>query len=130
MRDIKIQCTIGPSCNDPQILADMLEAGMDVARVNLSHGSAADQADKLVNFRKAVRMSGKEYASIMFDIRGPEIRVKRASRKTGRKQPRSTIPTATSSAAIRPTLSASITRVSVTRSRRAPRFSSTTAKSV
>lgn len=76
MRDIKIQCTIGPACNDPQILADMLEAGMDVARVNLSHGSAASQEDKLVNFRKAVRTSGKEYAAIMFDIRGPEIRVK------------------------------------------------------
>ena len=76
MRDVKIQCTIGPSCNDPQILADMLEAGMDVARVNLSHGSAASQEDKLVNFRRAVRMSGKEYAAIMFDIRGPEIRVK------------------------------------------------------
>ena len=76
MRDIKIQCTIGPSCNDPQILADMLEAGMDVARVNLSHGSAASQEDKLANFCKAVKMTGKDYASIMFDIRGPEIRVK------------------------------------------------------
>ena len=76
MRDVKIQCTIGPSCNDPEILADMLEAGMDVARVNLSHGSAASQEDKLINFRKAVKKSGKDYAAIMFDIRGPEIRVK------------------------------------------------------
>ena len=53
MRDVKIQCTIGPSCNDPEILAEMLEAGMDVARVNLSHGSAESQADKLENFRYA-----------------------------------------------------------------------------
>ena len=76
MRDVKIQCTIGPSCNDPQILADMLEAGMAVARVNLSHGSAASQEDKLANFRRAARMTGAVDAAIMFDIRGPEIRVK------------------------------------------------------
>ena len=76
MRDVKIQCTIGPSCNDPQILADMLEAGMAVARVNLSHGSAASQEDKLINFRRAARMTGAADAAIMFDIRGPEIRVK------------------------------------------------------
>ena len=75
MSNVKIQCTIGPSCNDPRILADMLNAGMEVARVNLSHGSAASQKDKLINFRKAVGLSGKE-AAIMFDIRGPEIRVK------------------------------------------------------
>jgi len=47
-----------------------------VARVNLSHGSAASQKDKLVNFRKAVEITGKDEAAIMFDIRGPEIRVK------------------------------------------------------
>ncbi|MGX8773724.1 MAG: pyruvate kinase [Bacillota bacterium] len=76
MRDVKIQCTIGPACNDPEILAEMMEAGMDVARVNLSHGSAESQADKLENFRRAAKMTGKEQAAIMFDIRGPEIRVK------------------------------------------------------
>ena len=76
MRDVKIQCTIGPACNDPEILAEMMEAGMDVARVNLSHGSAKSQADKLENFRRAAKMTGKEQAAIMFDIRGPEIRVK------------------------------------------------------
>ena len=76
MREVAIQCTIGPSCNDPEILAAMMEAGMVAARVNLSHGSAASQEDKLVNFRRAARMSGTEEAAIMFDIRGPEIRVK------------------------------------------------------
>lgn len=76
MRDVKIQCTIGPSCNDPEILKEMIEAGMAVARVNLSHGSAASQADKLTNFRRAAKMSGARDAAIMFDIRGPEIRVK------------------------------------------------------
>ena len=76
MRDVKIQCTIGPSCNDPEILKEMIEAGMSVARVNLSHGSAASQEDKLINFRRAAKMSGAQDAAIMFDIRGPEIRVK------------------------------------------------------
>ena len=76
MSDVNIQCTIGPSCNDPYILADMLDAGMSVARVNLSHGSAVSQIDKLINFRRAARMRGRDDAAIMFDIRGPEIRVK------------------------------------------------------
>lgn len=76
MRAVGIQCTIGPSCNDPEILAAMMDASMVAARVNLSHGSAASQEDKLVNFRRAARMSGTEEASIMYDLRGPEIRVK------------------------------------------------------
>lgn len=76
MRNIRIQCTIGPSCNDVQTLADMFDAGMDVARVNLSHGSAESQKDKLENFRKAAEMRNRSDAKIMFDIRGPEIRVK------------------------------------------------------
>ena len=76
MRDVKIQCTIGPACNDPEILKEMIEAGMAVARVNLSHGSAASQEDKLINFRRAARMQNRDDAAIMFDIRGPEIRVK------------------------------------------------------
>ncbi|MCF0144505.1 MAG: pyruvate kinase [Firmicutes bacterium] len=76
MRTVRIHCTIGPACNDPRILAEMIEAGMDVARVNLSHGSAESQADKLENFRKAVKRTGVQGASIMFDTRGPEIRIK------------------------------------------------------
>jgi Pyruvate kinase len=76
MREVAIQCTIGPSCNDPEILAAMMDAGMVGVRVNLSHGSAASQEDKLVNFRRAVRMTGTDEAAIMFDLRGPEIRVK------------------------------------------------------
>ena len=76
MRKVKIQCTIGPSCNDPQILKDMMKAGMEVARVNLSHGSAVSQKDKLENFREAAYLSGKYESAIMFDVRGPEIRVK------------------------------------------------------
>lgn len=54
----------------------MIDAGMDGARVNLSHGSAASQADKLNNFRRACEMRNAGGCSIMFDIRGPEIRIK------------------------------------------------------
>lgn len=75
MRKVKIQCTIGPACNDPQTLGDMLDAGMEVARINLSHGSAASQKDKLENFRAAADARGKLEAAIMYDLRGPEIRV-------------------------------------------------------
>lgn len=76
MRKVKIQCTIGPACNSVKILGEMLDSGMEVARVNLSHGSAESQNDKLENFRKAVSIKNAYGASIMFDIRGPEIRVK------------------------------------------------------
>ncbi|MCQ2546825.1 MAG: pyruvate kinase [Clostridia bacterium] len=76
MREIKILCTIGPSCNDAGILAKMIDAGMDGARINLSHGSAASQEDKLKNFRRACEMRNAAGCSIMFDIRGPEIRVR------------------------------------------------------
>jgi len=75
MREVGIQCTIVPSCNDREILAAMMDAGMVGARVNLSHGSAASQEDKLVSLRRAARMSGTEEASMMYDIRGPEIRI-------------------------------------------------------
>ena len=76
MRSVNIQCTIGPACNDWRILKSMFDEGMGIARVNLSHGSASSQEDKLVNFRKAAEKSGAVDAAIMFDIRGPEIRVK------------------------------------------------------
>ena len=76
MSNVKIQCTIGPSCNDPGVLAEMLDEGMEVARVNLSHGSAESQKDKLENFREAMWLRGKDEAAIMYDLRGPEIRVK------------------------------------------------------
>ena len=76
MRKVKVQCTIGPACNNVNTLGEMLDAGMEVARVNLSHGSAESQKDKLENFRKAVSIRKAYGASIMFDIRGPEIRVK------------------------------------------------------
>ena len=76
MREVKIHCTIGSSCNDAGTIAKMIDAGMDGARVNLSHGSAASQADKLNNFRRACEMRNAGGCSIMFDIRGPEIRIK------------------------------------------------------
>ena len=75
MRTVRIHCTIGPACNDSGVLTEMIEAGMDVARVNLSHGSGESQQDKLDNFRKAVRRTNAMGASVMFDIRGPEIRI-------------------------------------------------------
>lgn len=75
MRTVRIQCTIGPSCSSEKILADMIAAGMDGARVNLSHGSAESQKDKLVNFRRAAASQGTYEIPIMFDIRGPEVRI-------------------------------------------------------
>ena len=71
----EIQCSIGPACESPEILAEMLQAGMTVARVNLSHGTAESQAAKLEAFREACRIAGNPDAKIMFDICGPEVRI-------------------------------------------------------
>ncbi|MCQ2544907.1 MAG: pyruvate kinase [Clostridia bacterium] len=76
MRNVKILCTIGPACEDVKTLGQMIEAGMDGARINLSHGSAASQESKLKNFARACEIKNAYHCSIMFDIRGPEIRVK------------------------------------------------------
>ena len=75
-RTVKIHCTIGPACEETRMLGDMLDAGMDGTRVNLSHGSAESQKDKLTNFRRACEIRRARGKTIMFDIRGPEVRTK------------------------------------------------------
>ena len=47
MRKTKIICTLGPSTDDPKILADMMDNGMDVARFNFSHGTHAEHKARL-----------------------------------------------------------------------------------
>lgn len=73
-RQTKIVATIGPSSARPDVLSRMLAAGLDVARLNFSHGSADDHRRNAVMLRELAEGLGREVA-IMADLQGPKIRV-------------------------------------------------------
>lgn len=75
MRKTKIVCTIGPSCSDENTLREMCLAGMNVARLNFSHGSHEDHLDK-INKIKNVRKQLNMPIAILLDTKGPEYRIK------------------------------------------------------
>ncbi len=58
MRRAKIVCTLGPASSSPERLAELVAAGMDVARLNMSHGDYADHEANLRNVREASRVVG------------------------------------------------------------------------
>lgn len=70
----RIVCTLGPASSSMETLTDLLRAGMDVARLNFSHGTHADHLLALNNVREAVRRTGVETA-ILQDLQGPKIRI-------------------------------------------------------
>jgi len=73
-RSTKIVATIGPASSDPEILAQMIDAGVDVVRLNFSHGRAEDHIERARLVRQAAAACGREVA-IMADMQGPKIRV-------------------------------------------------------
>ncbi|HET9094617.1 MAG TPA: pyruvate kinase [Solirubrobacteraceae bacterium] len=74
MRRTKIVATIGPASNDPEVLARMVEAGMDVARLNFSHGDLELHAENAERVRAAANAAGRQVA-ILQDLPGPKLRV-------------------------------------------------------
>ncbi len=70
----KIVCTLGPSSESEQVIKKMVEAGMNVARLNFSHGTYESHAQLLKNVRKIAEETGEPVA-IMQDLQGPKIRV-------------------------------------------------------
>jgi pyruvate kinase len=70
----RIVCTVGPASSEPGILGDMLLAGMDVARLNFSHGTREEHLHALRSIHEAARRSGVEPA-VLQDLQGPKIRV-------------------------------------------------------
>jgi pyruvate kinase len=74
MRRTKIVVTIGPACRDPDTLARMVEAGMDVARLNFSHGNRELHAESAQRVRTAADQVGRQVA-ILQDLPGPKIRI-------------------------------------------------------
>jgi pyruvate kinase len=74
MRRTKIVATIGPASRDPEVLVRMIEAGMDVARLNFSHGSAEEHAETAKRVRDAANRAGRSVA-ILQDLPGPKLRI-------------------------------------------------------
>ena len=73
-RRTKIVCTLGPASSDPETIDRMIEAGMNVARMNFSHGSHEDHATRIKTVREAARKHGRT-VTILQDLQGPKIRV-------------------------------------------------------
>jgi pyruvate kinase len=74
MRRTKIVATIGPASRDPEVLARMVEAGLDVARLNFSHGSREEHAENVKRVRDAANRAGRPVA-ILQDLPGPKLRI-------------------------------------------------------
>ena len=74
MRRTKIVATIGPASREPDVLVEMIEAGMDVARLNFSHGSAEEHAETAQRVRDAANRAGRSVA-ILQDLPGPKLRI-------------------------------------------------------
>jgi len=71
-----IICTIGPKSWDPEVLVQLMKAGMNIIRCNMSHGDHEEQSMKLANLEKAYEMAPefKGKIQVLMDTRGPEIR--------------------------------------------------------
>src|SRR5659263_470418 len=73
-RATKIVATLGPASSDPALLEQMIRAGVNVVRLNFSHGKAQDHIDRARLVREVAQRVGREVA-IMADLQGPKIRV-------------------------------------------------------
>lgn len=73
MRNTKIVCTIGPASESPEKLEQLMEEGMNVARLNFSHGDHDEHRTRIENIRKVAKKLDKNIG-ILLDTKGPEIR--------------------------------------------------------
>src|SRR3954471_11644205 len=74
MRKAKIICTMGPASREEPTLGRLVEAGMDVARLNFSHGTHEDHLRAIGAVRKAAEVAGRP-VGLLLDLQGPKIRV-------------------------------------------------------
>lgn len=74
MRKTKIICTLGPAVDDEKKLEDLIKSGMNVARLNFSHGDYEEQGNRIELFKKARKNIGAPVAMLL-DTKGPEIRI-------------------------------------------------------
>ncbi len=76
MRRTKIIATLGPATDDPDTLHALISAGVDVVRINFSHGSPADHERRIDMVRMAAESLGR-YIAVLGDLQGPKIRIQR-----------------------------------------------------
>ncbi|NCW20658.1 MAG: pyruvate kinase [Gammaproteobacteria bacterium] len=74
MRRTKIVATLGPATDELDVLVEMCHAGLDVARINFSHGTQQDHLRRLELLREAMRRTGR-YVAVLGDLSGPKIRI-------------------------------------------------------
>lgn len=74
MRKTKIVCTLGPATDDPEVLKQLMHAGMNVGRINFSHGNYQDQEER-INVFKWIRGELGLPIPLLLDTQGPEIRI-------------------------------------------------------
>ncbi len=74
MRRTKIVATLGPASDNAEVLSQMIEKGVDVVRINFSHGEAGEQEERINRVREIANQVGKEVA-ILADLQGPKIRI-------------------------------------------------------
>ena len=75
-RRTKIVATLGPSTDDPKVLDGMIQAGVDVVRVNFSHGTSEEHLRRAENVRNRARAHGRQ-VGVLADLQGPKIRIAR-----------------------------------------------------
>jgi len=76
LRRTKIVATLGPATDDPKVLDELIAAGVDVVRINLSHGDHETHAERAENLRNRARASGRQ-VGVLVDLQGPKIRIGR-----------------------------------------------------
>jgi len=76
LRRTKIVATLGPSTDNPEVLKQMIAAGLDVVRLNFSHGDAADHVRRVQMVREASAAADRE-VGVLADLQGPKIRIER-----------------------------------------------------
>lgn len=74
MRDTKIVATLGPASTDENVLRDMIRAGVNVVRINFSHGTAKDHIDRVASVRRIALEMGV-HIGVLADLQGPKIRI-------------------------------------------------------
>ncbi|MBD5631898.1 MAG: pyruvate kinase, partial [Clostridia bacterium] len=74
MKKTKIICTLGPASDDENVLSDLIDAGMNVARLNFSHGTHEEHAAKIAKLKR-LRERKKVPLPILLDTKGPEFRI-------------------------------------------------------
>ena len=75
MKKTKIICTLGPACDDEEILKKMMVSGLDCCRLNFSHGTHEEQKVRMDRVKK-LRVELNRPIPILLDTKGPEIRVR------------------------------------------------------